>query len=299
MKLTSPSQVRALLEQEGVQPHEALGQSFLIDANIRDFIVALVDPGPGDVVLEVGPGLGVMTEALAARAGRLVAVEKDAKLCGLLRRRFGASPSVGLVHADFLTLGPDWLASQKVTKLASNLPYSVGSRILMELFALPDPLPQVTVMVQLEVGERLVADAGEPERGLLGVWAQRVYAPHIRKIVSPSCFYPPPKVRSAVVQLERLPPAERRADRTALFGPLTKAAFGFRRKQMGTILNRIAAGLGVDPRLGAAALDDLGMDARLRPEALTIAQWLDLAEALGRRSGAAGLKTDDGMGTPR
>jgi 16S rRNA (adenine1518-N6/adenine1519-N6)-dimethyltransferase len=282
VKLTSPSQVHALLRARNIQPHSALGQNFLIDANIRDIIVAAADPGPGDVVLEVGPGLGVLTEVLAARAGRLVAVEKDRNLHAYLAEEFANHPSVKLIHADALALDAGFLAGAGVTKVVSNLPYSVGSRILMNLFALPVPPARITITVQWEVGERLAAAPGTPARGLLGVWAQRSYAVELRKVVSPTCFCPPPKVKSVVVQLERLPGAGNGRDRYRFFRRLTKEAFGFRRKQMGTILARIAGRLGAPEDGAVAALKTVGLDARIRPEMLSVDDWQSLADGMER-----------------
>lgn len=286
MKLTSPSQVRELLRQREIQPHGALGQNFLIDANIRDIIVEASDPGGEDVVLEVGPGLGVLTEALAERAGRLVAVEKDRKLHAFLQEKFAGHPTVQLVHADFLELDPLFLEQEGVTKVVSNLPYSVGSRILMELFSLPNPPDRITVTVQLEVGERLTAGPQDAQRGLLGVWAQRVYAVRIVKIISPSCFCPPPKVRSAVVQLDRISGSALAAGKQAFFRQLTKAAFTFRRKQMATILHRISSDLGIGPDQAVAALEEMGLDPKIRPERLSVDQWQELADAMTRRRDA-------------
>jgi 16S rRNA (adenine1518-N6/adenine1519-N6)-dimethyltransferase len=286
VKLTSPSQVQALLRQREIQPHGALGQNFLIDANIRDIIVGAADPGVDDVVLEVGPGLGVLTEALADRAGRVVAVEKDRKLYAYLVEQFTGHPTVRLVHADFLELDPLFLEQEGVTKVVSNLPYSVGSRILMELFALCHPPVRITVTVQLEVGERLSAGPGDVQRGLLGVWAQRVYAVHIVKVISPSCFCPAPKVRSAVMRLDRLPGLAVEPGNLLFFRQLTKAAFSFRRKQMATILYRVSAGLGVDPEQATAALEDMGLDPKIRPERLSVDQWQGLADGMIRRSKA-------------
>jgi len=168
--------------------------------------------------------------------------------------------------------------------VVSNLPYSVGSRILMELFALPSPPERITVTVQLEVGERLVAGPGHGARGLLGVWAQRVYDVEIRKIISPTCFCPPPKVKSAVVRMNRLPRCG--GGGREGFRRLTKEVFAFRRKQLGTILRRVESGAGTNGVTGA--LDELGIDPRTRPEMLTNDEWQALADRLmppGRETG--------------
>ncbi len=280
MKLTSPSQVIALLQEHGLQPNSLLGQNFLIDANIRDIIVAAADPQPDDVVLEVGPGLGVLTEKLVERARRVVAVEKDRGLYDFLCREYPDHPSLSLVRGDALDLDSDFFEREGITTLVSNLPYSVGSRILMNVFALPLPPRRVTVTVQLEVGERLAAAPGAEERGLLGVWAQRVYEVETVKVISPNCFYPRPKVKSAVVRMTRLPDARIQEGNRKLFAALTKEAFAYRRKQMATIMTKSAARFGISPERAMAALGQTGLDPRIRPEMITVDQWQALADGL-------------------
>ena len=288
MKLTSPSQVMALLQERGLQPNSLLGQNFLIDANIRDIIIAGADPQPDDVILEVGPGLGVLTEILAEQAGRLVAVEKDRGLYEYLKGQFADHPSVTLISGDALDLGPDFFERERITKLVSNLPYSVGSRVLMNAFALPCPPVRITVTVQSEVAERLSAAPGGEARGLLGVWAQRVYHVKTIKVISPSCFHPRPKVKSAVVVMDRLPETVLGAGDRTMFGELTKDAFAFRRKQMATIMTRLAPRFGIAPEQAVLTLQDAGLDPRIRPEMLTVEQWHQVADGVaGRR------KTED------
>lgn len=276
VNLTSPTQVQGLLRELNVEPSGSLGQNFLIDVHIRDIIVNDADPTPDDVVLEIGPGLGVLTEVLARRAGRLIAVEKDARLADHLKREFEGQEFVQIIQADALDLDFNRLAEWGVTRVVSNLPYSVGSRILMNLFALPNPPERITVTVQVEVGERLVAGPGQRERGLLGVWAQRVYNVNIRKIVSPTCFRPAPKVKSAVVGMVRLPLIH--GQNRDAFRRLTKEVFAFRRKQLGTILRRVATGM--SEASIKSTLEEVGIDPRIRPEMLTNDEWQALADRL-------------------
>lgn len=276
VNLTSPTQVQGLLRQLNVEPSGALGQNFLIDVHIRDIIINDADPTPEDVVLEIGPGLGVLTEVLARRAGKVIAIEKDARLAEHLRREFEGQEFVEIIHADALEIDLKLLADWGVTRVVSNLPYSVGSRILMNLFALQCPPERITVTVQLEVGERLVAGSGQSERGLLGVWAQRAYDVKVRKIISPTCFCPAPKVKSAVVGLNRLAVFN---DLGRLpFLKLTKEVFAFRRKQVGTILRRLEPDMGDDAIKGV--LSDLGIDPKTRPEMLTNEEWQALSDQL-------------------
>lgn len=289
MNLTSPSQVLALLQQLGLHPNSALGQNFLIDVNIRDIILDAAAPGRDDVVLEVGPGLGVLTEELVRRAGRVVAVEKDRGLHDYLAGRFRDCPALTLIHQDALELDAAFFERQGITQVVSNLPYSVGSRILMNCFALPVPPRRVTVTVQLEVAERLAAGPGHRHRGLLGVWAQREYAVRTVKVISPTCFCPPPKVKSAVVRLERLVREARAvAGDRAAFRALTRLAFGYRRKQLGSILAR----LGATPDALDGVLAVAGLDHRLRPERLTVDQWQVLADAMTARGLALAATPD-------
>jgi len=276
VNLTSPSQVQVLLRRLQVEPSNSLGQNFLIDVHIRDIILEESGVGAGDVVLEIGPGLGVLTEVLARRAGTLIAVEKDRRLAAYLQEEFAGREGMRILQADAVELDPGMLAGWGVTKVVSNLPYSVGSRILMELFALPRPPERITVTVQKEVGDRLAAGPGQEARGLLGVWAQQAYHVEIRKIISPTCFWPPPQIRSAVVRLDRLQDREEKGRMD--FFRLTKDVFGFRRKQMGTILKRLLPA--ADPEAIAGALRAAGIDPRTRPEILTVDEWRILANEL-------------------
>ncbi len=283
MNLTSPSQVLALLHLRGLTPNTLLGQNFLIDANIRDIILNTADPQPDDVVLEVGPGLGVLTEILAQKAGRVIAVEKDRGFHEYLREQFHDHPSLSLILGDALDLDADFFEREKITRLVSNLPYSVGSRILMNVFTLPHPPARVTVTLQLEVAERLAAAIGAEARGLMGVWAQRVYHVEIVKVISPSCFCPRPKVKSAVVLLKRLPEDVLNTGDRKMFARLTKESFVFRRKQLATILSRVAPKLGFELDHALTVLETMGVDPRIRPEMLAVSQWQQLADGVGQK----------------
>ena len=277
MKPTRPSEVHTVLLERGIFPSTAMGQSFLIDANIRDQIVAAAALKEGDRVLEIGPGLGVLTGALLETGATVVAVEKDEALSDWLQESLGDHPRFTLIRGDFLKQDIAGL-SRGVSSVISNLPYSVGSRMLMEFFALDDPPPQLVVTVQREVGERMAAPPGGKVRGLLGVWAQLRYRVQIVRMINPSCFMPRPQVFSAVMRLQRLTKGvPTTAPERKAFRALTKAAFTHRRKQLGTVL-------GVSPARGtlpapADWLAAVGLDPKLRAEALSIEQWVRLARA--------------------
>ena len=244
MNLTSPSQVKAWCIENGFHPNKVLGQNFLIDQNA---LKAIVDAGleglgslEGCEVLEIGPGLGVLTEEMLKRGCRVTAVEKDPVLAARLKESLGNPENLVVVEGDAL----DWLAHSNgrtaerpndFDVMVSNLPYQAGTRILLELVQARQ-LQSMTVLVQTEVAERLAAGPGTKTRGLAGVWAQLDYDVRIVRKVAASCFWPRPEIGSSVVRLDRhdrnlaLSGEER-----DLFRRVTKQAFEHRRKQLGSI----------------------------------------------------------------
>ena len=240
MNLTSPSQVKAWCIESGFHPNKVMGQNFLVDRNVLE---AIVDAGLAGVdaespaVLEVGPGLGVMTEEMLRRGCRVTAVEKDPVLAGRLAESLGSPAGLTVVAGDALAvLERGVLELGGFDAMVSNLPYQAGTRILLDVVAARAP-KAITVLVQTEVAERLAAKEGSKTRGLAGVWAQLDYDVRIVRRVSASCFWPRPQVGSCVVRLDR---HERNASLTAeerrLFRSLTKRAFSQRRKQLGKVL---------------------------------------------------------------
>ena len=273
--LTSPNAIRAYLRAIDFSPGKSLGQNFLVDANIRDLILDASETTSSDTVIEVGPGLGVMTEGLLARARQVLAIELDARLVAHLHRWFGEHPTLTLRHAD--ATDTDWTLETRPdpVRVISNLPYSVGSRVLYDLAA-PAAMPvSITVMVQRDVADRLLAAPGDPNYGLLSVRMQWGY--EIRRIrnVPGSCFLPPPRVGSSVVHLTRrsTPPVTLRDPET--FEALVKFAFTRRRKQMTTILRDFGAGGPPE-----------NLDPRRRPETLSLSEWGELANTLDRAPSA-------------
>lgn len=286
MKRTSPSFIRAALQEIGLRPRKELGQNFLADANILELLVRLIQLPPGARVVEIGPGLGAITERLLAAGADVLAIEKDARLHAFLAAQFAAHPRLELRHLDALDLDAREAMAGGRDLLVSNLPYSVGSRILVD-FLRADPPPRVIVVtVQKEVAERLAAAPGSRVYGTLSIWAQLGHDVTIRKTVSAGCFWPPPAVSSSIVELRRKDDAPSLRHREFFF-ELTKAAFQARRKQLGTILQRLPDSL----RLAGRALPDLsastGVSMELRPEDLGVEQWCRLSEALfsARQSG--------------
>ncbi len=230
MNLTSPSQVKAWCIEHGFHPNKTLGQNFLID---RNALISIVDAGlEGNpaTVLEIGPGLGVLTEEMLKRGVKVTAVEKDPVLADRLKPALGNPVNLTVVKGDALET-----ELPAADAMVSNLPYQAGTRILLELVQRRD-IRRMTVLVQTEVAERLAAQEGGKTRGLAGVWAQLDYDVKIVRKVAASCFWPRPEVGSSVVTLERhdrnlgLGEEERK-----LFHRITKQAFEHRRKQLGSI----------------------------------------------------------------
>jgi 16S rRNA (adenine1518-N6/adenine1519-N6)-dimethyltransferase len=278
-KLTRPSEVRAWIESRQFLPSKLLGQNFLIDENILRIMVDAGEISPEDGVMEVGPGLGILTEPLMERAGRLVAVEKDKRLAAHLGEAFGSRENFTLITSDALDVSIGEIKQQhRLNIFISNLPYSVGSRILVECFKLADGFDRLVVTVQLEVAERLAALPNTSDFGLLSIWAHLDYDVKIAKRVAHSCFYPRPQVTSAIVVMQRTRRRRAAIARPDLFDALIKHTFSHRRKQLGTTMQRFSfAGIKDDP---AGAPARVGIDPTRRPETLTVDEWLLLTNEL-------------------
>ena len=237
-----------------IQSHEfqflkKFGQNFLIDLHVLDKIVKAADIQPDDVVIEIGPGIGSLTQVVAEEAGRVIAVEIDKRLIPILEQNLAAYRNVTLVQADFLKLDlAEFLKEQQVDrpiKVIANLPYYITTPIIMMLFESGIPLKSVTVMVQEEVAERMQAGPGTKDYGALSLAVQYYAEAYIAAYVPQNCFMPRPGVGSAVIRLTRYaePPVQVE-DEKLLFG-LIRAAFGQRRK---TLVNSVShdPGLGLD-----------------------------------------------------
>ena len=281
MNLTSPSHVKAWCIENGFHPNRTLGQNFLIDRNILDAIVAGAGVETGYNVLEIGPGLGVLTEALLARGARVTAVEKDSRLAARLAEALGNPPGLRVIEADALELDLDALLAEGFGACVSNLPYSVGTRILINIALHPLAPKSITVLVQTEVAERLAADPGCDARGQAGVWLQLDHDVTLVRAVKASCFWPRPEVGSSIVRLDRHPCALTPGERTWFFD-LTRYAFMHRRKQLGASLRKAPEPLGRDDAALAALFAAAGVASADRAEQLSNAQWQSLARAFAQ-----------------
>lgn len=255
----------------------SLGQNFLIDPNIQRRIVDAVAAGPEDTVVEIGPGHGALTDHLAERAGRLVAVELDDDLAGALTARFAGREDVRVIHEDVLAWMPEGLGPQPV-KVVGNIPYNITSPILFRVLEWR-PLPErIVLMVQREVADRLVAPAGDAEYGALTVGVRAIADVERLFHVGRGAFRPVPNVDSTVVAIRPRPGAH--PDDT--LRSLTRAAFGLRRKQLQKIL-RTAPGYGLSSEEAEAVLAEVGLRPEDRPEVVDPPRFIELAAALERR----------------
>ena len=233
MNLTSPSQVKAWCIEHDFHPNKVLGQNFLNDRNALEAIVTAGLAGAGErpKVLEIGPGLGVLTEELLKRGAQVTAVEKDPVLAARLKAELGGREDLRVIAGDALEVD----LGDEYERMVSNLPYQAGTRILLELVK-ARRIRSMTVLVQTEVAERLAAGPGGKTRSLSGVWAQLDYDVKLVRKVAASCFWPKPEVASSVVRLDRHARNDAlSAEARDLFHRLTKQAFEHRRKQLGSI----------------------------------------------------------------
>jgi 16S rRNA (adenine1518-N6/adenine1519-N6)-dimethyltransferase len=270
---------RQLLRQSGFKPKKSLGQHFLIDEAVLQRILSAAELSPGEIVVEVGPGLGILTEALAKQGARVIAVELDAKLVALLKKRLAGFPDVKIVHADILRVTPGQLlqdnsATSEVVrgyKVIANLPYYITSPVLSH-FLKTQPRPSMmVVMVQREVGEAIAAAPGKMR--LLSVKAQFYSRPAIVSYVPAASFYPPPKVDSAILRLDvySQPPIE--VSDVAGFFDIVMHGFRSPRKQL---RNSLAHSFEMPAGQVASLLEKAGIEPKRRAETLKLEEWREL-----------------------
>ncbi|HLV12263.1 MAG TPA: 16S rRNA (adenine(1518)-N(6)/adenine(1519)-N(6))-dimethyltransferase RsmA [Trueperaceae bacterium] len=268
--LTNRSVVRDLLTRHGLAADRSFGQNFLVEPAVLEAVVSAACVSADDTVLEVGPGLGTLTRALSRRAGRVVAVELDARLLPVLAETLVGCDNVQVVHADALRFDLGSLPDGAV--MASNLPYNVATPVIARVLE-STRFARLGCLVQLEVAERIVAAPGDPAYGALSLLVAHFARARIVRAVPPGAFVPPPKVTSAVVAMEVDRAARPRPDLFAL----VHSGFAHRRKT----LKRNLVMAGYEAEAVDAALAGLGLDPRVRAERLGLAEFGALLEVLG------------------
>ena len=289
MHLGNPTNTITVLNRYGFSFQKKFGQNFLIDENVVEKIVRDAGVTKDDFVLEIGPGIGTMTQILCENAREVVAVEIDDKLIPILMEdTLSWYDNVTVIHEDILKLDIVKLANErnggKPIKVVANLPYYITTPIIMGLFESHVPLDSITIMVQKEVADRMQVGPGTKDYGALSLAVQYYAKPQILLNVPASCFMPRPNVDSAVIQLTRYekPPVEV-ADEHLMFR-LIRASFNQRRKTMTNSVGN-SPELSVSKEQMAAALEKCGLSATVRGEALTLAQFAELANVLSEDTG--------------
>ena len=258
---------------------KSLGQHFLEDRRILDRIVDALEPAPNETVVEIGPGRGSLSDALVDRVDRLILVEYDRALAALLRKRYAGVDRVTIVESDVLETNLSELAGGAF-KLIGNVPYYITTPILFHALE-PPRASRIVLLVQREVGDRIVAPPGGKEYGALSVNVQAVAHAKIAFRVAPGSFNPPPKVESAVVVIEpRITPVVA-PEHERSYRRFVLDAFGMRRKQLRRVIRSIAA---LDAEKADAVLAGLAIDPTLRPETLSPEDFERLRDALSRRA---------------
>lgn len=263
-----------------VRAKRSLGQNFLVDANHQRRIVAALEPAAGDTILEIGPGTGALTGHLAETAGRLIAVELDDALATTLQERYEGDEHVRIIHANFLELDPQSLGIvPQQTKVVGNIPYYITTPIIFKLLEREWRPASITLMVQREVADRILAAPGAKEYGALSVGVRAVANAERLFQVPRGAFRPVPNVDSSVVRITPHQPPRLTNDEENDLRSLTRTAFGWRRKQLQRILRSAPEyELGADEIAAVERATGIACDAR--PETLGPEQFITLSRAL-------------------
>ena len=282
--LGNPKNTIEIIQKYEFMFQKKFGQNFLIDTHVLEKIISAAGITKNDCVLEIGPGIGTMTQYLAENAGHVVAVEIDRNLIPILKETLADYDNVTVINEDILRVDIKALAEEynggKPIKVVANLPYYITTPIIMGLFESGVPIDNITVMVQKEVADRMKEGPGSKDYGALSLAVQYFAAPEIVANVPPNCFIPRPNVGSAVIRLTRHKEMPVEVKDPALMFKIIRASFNQRRK---TLQN----GLGNAPELPytkeqiAAAIAEMGLTPTIRGEALSLAQFAQLSDILG------------------
>jgi 16S rRNA (adenine1518-N6/adenine1519-N6)-dimethyltransferase len=281
--LISPAEVISLLKAHGLRPKKRLGQNFLVDRNVLDKIVAAAELTSDEPVLEIGPGLGVVTQELAARANSVVAVETDGALIPILEEILADLPNTEIVHADFLRLDTHQFLRERFGErrctVVANLPYYITTPIIIQLLQVKDQVRRIVLMVQKEVAQRLAARPASSDYGSITVFVRYYCEVETVAQVSRNVFLPSPDVDSSLIRLTVRPnPATLTKDESTFFA-VVRASFGKRRK---TLLNALSdtSGLNLTKQQVEDALRTAGIESSRRGETLDLQEFARIADAV-------------------
>lgn len=282
--LGNPTNTIAILQKYDFNFQKKFGQNFLIDSNILENIIDAAEITKDDCVLEIGPGIGTMTQYLCENAREVVAVEIDKKLIPILENdTLAAYDNITIINEDILKVDINKIVQEKndgkPIKVVANLPYYITTPIIMGLFESHVPLDSITIMVQKEVADRMQVGPGTKDYGALSLAVQYYAKPKVMLTVPASCFMPRPNVDSAVIKLTRYQDSPVKAADERFMFDIIRASFNQRRK---TLVNGLtnASGLKVTKEAVLAALEEMGLPATIRGEALTLEQFAELSDLL-------------------
>ena len=263
------SRTKKLLASHDLRARKGLGQNFLIDGGILKKLAAAAELTPSDTVIEVGPGLGVLTETLVEQAGKVIAIELDARLADILKARLKDQIKLTVIQDDILNINPaDILGKQTEYKVVANLPYYITSAVIRHFLEAPVKPTTMVIMVQKEVAQQITAQPGE--MSLLSVSVQLYGKPTVAGKVSAQCFYPAPNVDSAILKIAIYQEQKIQTDDITGFFDIVRAGFSANRKQ---IINSLANGLKLQKTDIIPVLEQAGIDPQRRAETLTIDEW--------------------------
>ena len=280
--LTSPAVVTRLLNEAGIRPRRSLGQNFLIDANVLRIIEKAAALSPSDTVIEVGAGLGALTQLLVDRCAKVFALESDRRLLEILEEELGPAQNLVLVEADAARFDFGGLLQGELpgsVKMVANLPYGIAATLLIDCLYKYPWIEEYTVMVQREIAGRLTSEPGVKDYSAATVKVNCLARAKRFAKVSRNSFYPPPRVDSSIVHLERL---ENPSGLDESFDSIVTAAFGQRRKRLANSLSS-ARGLSIEKKTVTRALSALGLDPGSRAEQLSPAEFIELSKMLKER----------------
>lgn len=281
--LGNPQNTIAVLQKYHFNFQKKFGQNFLIDTHVLDKIIRAAEITKDDFVLEIGPGIGTMTQYLAQAAREVVAVEIDKALIPILQDTLSEFPNAEVIQDDILKVDIAKLAEERnggrPIKVVANLPYYITTPIIMGLFESHVPLASVTVMVQKEVAERMQAGPGSKDYGALSLAVQYYAEPYIAANVPPNCFMPRPNVGSAVIRLTRHKTLPVQTEDEKLMFQIIRASFNQRRKTLVNGLNN-SSEIQLSKEQIAEAVESLGRGAGVRGEALTLEEFARLADVI-------------------
>lgn len=281
--LGNPKNTIEILQKYNFVFQKKFGQNFLIDTHVLNKIIQAADIDSDDMVLEIGPGIGTMTQYLLETAREVVAVEIDKKLIPILEDTLSAYDNKTIINNDILKVDIAKLAAEKNNnkpiKVVANLPYYITTPIIMGLFESNVPIDSITVMVQKEVAERMQVGPGTKDYGALSLAVQYYAEPYIAAYVPPNCFMPRPAVGSAVIRLKRHEQPPVNVNNAAFMFKIIRASFNQRRKTLANGLNNFAE-IDISKDIITKAIEELGVPSNVRGEALTLEQFAKLSNII-------------------